>query len=515
MATIDIDMFEVQLGAAILLRFTTERGQVNVLADAGVKAPGYPPDHVYKKLLPILGDGDAKRLDLIIGTHYDEDHLNGLVPIIDDETIAIGEAWMPPTVNDTQAFALDQPIRAADTLAHQFYGDAGDAHLAAYLASKRTDCETLLALEGKIDLGEMKPSHFLKARINQPAEHDPLDISFFREQLGDEHVQPRIDHGVELDTIPDADVEEAKAELKSGRFSYWIHPDTLDQIHDHLTELRADTPEVGMAQSRSLANVRKSAAKDAINAKALHDVMQALSKRRIQFKSEIIDDGEPARYRWDSTAQRFIKSDPDRDGLTFTLLGPSKSLVKKHRDRIPILDTAKVAMAFRGEILSITPSNQLSYIGRFAFANQGILISGDAGCVDFADSPKTYYPKLLAALPPLHIIQVAHHAGNNAHFYRVLVAAAFPAQDAASLLLLSHAYHDPTRPSPAFGDFLLTTLKDGDDAKLLFTSEPTRAKVVDYLTAIHPRVGPRADVGDVSISFGNGAWTVNRHAIAV
>jgi hypothetical protein len=503
-----LDMFEVQLGAAILLRFAADTGQVNVLADAGV-GTYYPPDHVYQKLLPILGEGAGKRIDLIIGTHYDEDHLKGLVPIISDQSIMIGEAWMPPTVNDTQDFALDQPIRSTDTLAHQFYGKDGDRRLADYLASKRNDCEILLALEGKSDLEDIKESQ----RRDLKRDRDPLDVAFFRAQLGELRDEHQCDHGAELDTSPDPEVENAIRAFKSSRHPYWPFR-SLDNLHHRFTELRNDSPRLGMAQTRSLANVRKSAAKDAINAKSLHEVMRALSKRSIPFRSEVIDDGEPVRFRWDSKAARFIKTHPDFAGFTFTLLGPSRSLVKKHRDRLPILDLAALALMFRGELLSITPSNQLSYIGRFAFAHQGILISGDAGCVDFANGRKTYFPKLLAALSPLHVIQVAHHAGNNAHFYRVLVAAGYPSQTAASLLLLSHAYHDPKRPSPAFADFLLT-LKDGGDVKLLFTSEPTRDKVEDYLSAINPLIGSKANVGDVSINFDGGAWKVNRHAIAV
>jgi hypothetical protein len=70
---------------------------VRVLADAGVKASGYPVDHVHRKLQEVFESfGDPHRgIDLIIGTHYDEDHLRGLVPIIADETVDIGEAWLP------------------------------------------------------------------------------------------------------------------------------------------------------------------------------------------------------------------------------------------------------------------------------------------------------------------------------------------------------------------------------------------------------------------------------------
>ena len=88
MKKIQLDMFEVQLGAAVLLQFRTEKSIIRVLADAGVHASGYPIDHVHKKLVPAINDfsdsKDGARLDLIIGTHYDADHLEGLVPIIND-----------------------------------------------------------------------------------------------------------------------------------------------------------------------------------------------------------------------------------------------------------------------------------------------------------------------------------------------------------------------------------------------------------------------------------------------
>lgn len=102
-------MFEVQLGSAMLLQFFTENQTISVLADAGVKASNYSLDHVKQKLPEAFGVGneDPKRIDLIIGTHYDEDHLSGLVPIIEDKTFEIGEAWLPPVANDTELNALN------------------------------------------------------------------------------------------------------------------------------------------------------------------------------------------------------------------------------------------------------------------------------------------------------------------------------------------------------------------------------------------------------------------------
>jgi hypothetical protein len=519
--SIRLDMFEVQLGAAILLTFRTEDGIVRVLADAGVKASGYAADHVLRKLNPIFGDG-PRHIDLIIGTHYDEDHLIGLVPIIEDETITIGEAWMPPVANDLQSFPVDQPVAVSDLLAHQFRGDGGKETLAAYLEAKRQDilAVTRVArdLAGQEGAGESDDESKLYFHRDAPRgqANDPHDLTFFRAQLG-EAGGDYADHGFEQELEAEPLVDEMVAAVRRGSMPDWRfspYGPTQDLVV-HAKWLNAEQPQTATAQAASLANIGKGAAKDAINAKALHDVVQALGARSIPVRTEIIEDGMPRTYRWERTDRRFLLSKLPVKGLRLTLLGPSRSLVKKHRDRLPVMEATKVALMFRGEVRSITASNQLSYVGCFGALDQMILIAGDAGCVDFSNGPDSYYPRLIDALVPLHVIQVAHHGGNNAHFYRVLAAAGYPEQVAQSYLLLSHAWHDKTRPSDVFHDFLLSTLGHGDDVKLLFTSEPTRDKVVDYLGAIYPVVGPPDKVGDVSMDFANGRWSVTKHAIGV
>ena len=60
--SIQIDMFEVQLGAGLLLQFRSGDAVVRVLADAGVHASGYPKDHVHRKLpeaFASFGEGAA------------------------------------------------------------------------------------------------------------------------------------------------------------------------------------------------------------------------------------------------------------------------------------------------------------------------------------------------------------------------------------------------------------------------------------------------------------------------
>ena len=509
---IQIDMFEVQLGAALLLQFEHESGTVRVLADAGVKAIGYSVDHVHQKVLPLFGPPDQRCIDLIIGTHYDEDHLLGLVPIIEDTTIRIGEAWLPPVVNDTITPTLDKRVVRDDLLAFQLSADDGDKVLADYMASKRDDIVFLNALAS--DEPSADGINSFQNREFETLEGHP-GIDWFREQLGTDE-KDECQHGVLQEIDPDPEVEEAISLARRGGLGpFWSFPwrRDIEDLHGLALKIRTERPEIGRSQSRTLAHIRKGAAKDAINAKALHAVVQALAARQIPVRYEIIEDGEPRRYRWDPLRRRFLVSSEGSQGLIFDLLGPSRSLVRKHWTRLPVEDAAKVALSFRGEILSITPSNQLSYIGRFGFEEQGILVTGDAGCVDFKGTGQQYWQPLLDVMLPLHVVQVAHHAGNNAHFYRVLAAADFPRQEEKSLLLLSHARHDRTRPSPAFEEFLLSTVREGDDVRLLFTSEPKRSKVVDYLDVIHPAAGTPGPVGDIRVNFENGRWDVIAHAI--
>src|SRR5262249_20335878 len=87
---------DVQLGAALLMQFRNTDGQVvRVLADAGVDPrSGYQQNHVLGPLNQAMGDFDPtnKRIDLVIGTHYDADHLEGMIPIVSDRSIEISSS---------------------------------------------------------------------------------------------------------------------------------------------------------------------------------------------------------------------------------------------------------------------------------------------------------------------------------------------------------------------------------------------------------------------------------------
>lgn len=517
MRRIQVDMFEVQLGAALLVQFGTTHGPVRVLADAGVKASGYPVDHVHGKLQEAFDSfGDPqRRLDLIIGTHYDEDHLVGLVPIIEDPSISIGEAWLPPVANDTQPRARDRGMGPPDLLVMQFAGSEGPRRLTEYLNAKQVLCQQAAELERSADVFRNDRPRTVRPDLGPAGaargERDAHDWArLFRAHVQDAAITlgPAAGDLTHAGTLYEmVDIDEPQPGPRSG-------PGSPAALERELPPRWADDPARAAADALDLATIREAAARDAINAIALAEVVAALTARSIPIRCPIISDATPQLYRWRASEKRFVRSSA-RAGRTpsLTLLGPSESLVRKHWDRLPVGDYLARATRARIPIKSITPSNQLSYVARLSYDDQGILISGDAGFVDFAPPRGDYSPALLEALLPLNLVQVAHHAGNNAHFYRALLEAGYADQVADSLLLVSHATRDKHRPSQEFATFLERARRSAGHPLVLFTSTPSAAKVRSYREAIHPIVGDRATVGDVRIVFDGDTWLVQRHAI--
>jgi hypothetical protein len=526
MDRIQIDMFEVQLGAGLLLQFRDRNRIIRVLADAGVHASNYPLNHVHRKLDSALAafGGKDRRIDLIIGTHYDADHLKGLVPIIEDESIAITEAWMPPVANDIDPHALEDEPKDERFLAHQFAAKDGERKLAAYLDRKQEVCEAAAEREHAADSFRKGLRRDMKTKaLSRSAGDDSGDdaLAYFTAHRRDAAAtlgESESSHADQDFLLP------IQAKLGAAEGSSAFSRSLDQEVEDRalildMTKAKARwkaDPGRAETEARSLAFIRESTAKEAITAIYLAKVVKALAARKVPIVCRTIDDGQPQRFVWDRRQRRFI---PSRQIVTrspeLMLLGPSVGLVKKYWDRLPIGDYMALAHKARIPVRSITPSNELSYVVRMQFAGQGLLISGDAGCVDFRPGDgKPFYPALLSALLPLHVVQVAHHGGRNAHFYNVLLDAGYAQQTDHSWLLLSHKTDDKNRPSSIFGSFVAEVRKSGDDVKLLFTSRPRLDKVRDFTALIAPSTSPPADVGDVRMVFDR-RWRVVNHAIKV
>ncbi len=520
-----IDMFEVQLGASILLRFTLEdESVVSVLADAGILAAGYKPEHVKDKLLHIFPDKETRRIDLIIGTHYDADHLRGLPPIISDDTFQIGEIWLPPVQND-EMDSYDEPLPFEEQfLGKQFEGERNG--ILRYLKAKSNRIKDLDSIiDGVLDRGELEGLHDSIAKFFPRAYPNDVNV---REDNNDltgqlksyeryfEAIQGIQDEGLFGGTDFEANgfrhVSNSDLTLKIAKYNRHLYGENAS---DYLSRRWSYDKTSIKKDILSFAGIRKAQAKSAITAIYLHDVVKAietraqLSGQKIPCSYKYISQGRPTTYSWNNKLKQFIAGkNGNSNSLTLDILGPSDTLIEKHKDIIPIGDyVAFISIARK----YITAANQLSYVVRFSYHSQNILIVGDAGFVDFRDNSGAIFTGLKAMLQPLQVVQVAHHAGNNYDFYNVLLEAGYDRQDENSFLLLSHAVKDKTRPSSQFENFVGQI---SHKASLLFTSRPDPLKVRSYLPLIHPPVPAHscANFGDVCLEF-NRRWSVTKHAI--
>jgi hypothetical protein len=296
-----------------------------------------------------------------------------------------------------------------------------------------------------------------------------------------------------------------------------IPPDEQFDLEDGGTTISlASEPFLALSQ---LARIQSSAQKGAIVARWLNKLVSKLKSKHVPIRAIDIAAGMPEYFEWDPGCRKFLACSSSAYSASaepkFVLLGPSRSLISHHAKKLPI----GVYLALMGTIplKPVTASNQLSYVMLFEAAGQKILITGDAGCIDFWDkTTKSYFPKLLAAMTDPHVVQVAHHAGNNHRFYHVLQKIGFAsARSPHSFLLLSHAKNDSYRPSTTFGVFISTLPSTSPTFELLTTSEPDPNKISSFKAHYHSATHAPSTVGDIQLAYQNGAWKVNQHLVKV
>ncbi|HEY0085118.1 MAG TPA: hypothetical protein VGB65_04325 [Allosphingosinicella sp.] len=509
---IQIDMFEVGLASALLMQFRTPDGPVRVLADGGIEH-GRDVKDTHPRVLAALNvfEGSSRRIDLMIGTHYDADHLDGLVPIIDDKSIEIGEVWLPPIADDSEPGALDDRPGDEQLLPFKFAVPGNEA-LLNYLEAKARNLQLLAQFRERLNEAAPERLHSFRWDAEDRGEvHEEQLLSgeYFETRLAQACELLGLGQGHADDDVsvpPDLSSFRALAD-QAGHWRYgdWPMFNKLDMT----------------TASRSLAWIEQREAKDAINAKSLKKVVDALKRRTpaVDMCCRTVDDGTPRRFAWNAVQRRFVPGAEQRsDGPELLLLGPSKGLVAKHWHRLPVGDYGSLLAFNRIPVKRITPSNALSYVLRLSHEGQNILVAGDAGCVDFKPAPrkKAFYPDLIAALDRLAVVQVAHHAGNNAHFYHALLEGGYDRQTDLSYLLISHGVDDPLRPNEAFANFIEQLRSDQQKVSLLFTSRPRPEKVRDFRDLAAPLAGAPAGVAkaDVQLVYGAGGWQVTQHHIA-
>ncbi len=530
MEKIQVDMFAVELGLSVLLQFKSEDDTISVLADAGSKK--YDVNEKLKNVIEAGTDGKL-RIDLMIGTHYDSDHLNGLVDIICNPDIEIGKAWMPPVANDVRPHFPTSELQNEAMLGIQFAGEGGDRILDEYLRYKEQICLSAREVEhwydesnridGSSDISETERKPDIPPKRREDESGDGEWDRLFQAHLEEAYRTLGVEKAGHADLdirIPNELDEEIEMMFRRARFSIIKKNGQLHVDYQRIFSIYINGIDHRVGR-KLFSHIRVSAAKDAINAKSLAKVVEALKKKKIKTCYKMIEDGQPLKFFWDANDRRFTPAQKSEtvqkskaNEPSFTLLGPSRGLVNKHWQILPTGTYSAFLQTV--PVKKITPSNELSYIGIFECYNQRILISGDAGCVDFMPAKdQPFHPKLIDQLKKLDIVQVAHHAGHNAHFYNCLLKSEFVCQSSLAYLLLSHRAYDRVRPSDIFSEFIQKLGKDKDKVQLLFTSTPCESKVHDIKDLIAGTVGPAKCSGDVRLIFDCAKWHVKSHHVEV
>ena len=100
MGTLDVEMLPARQGDAILLRWGEDEHAHAMLVDAG-------PIHAYDDVVARLRELPNPRLDLLVMTHVDADHVEGTIRLVSDRGLGlvIDEVWFNGAVHLTDELA--------------------------------------------------------------------------------------------------------------------------------------------------------------------------------------------------------------------------------------------------------------------------------------------------------------------------------------------------------------------------------------------------------------------------
>lgn len=94
---VKITMLNVKDGDAMIIELIKADKTLVMIVDGG--EPRYYKTKMKPKLESVLKTHNKKAPDIVVCTHYDSDHIGGLIPLIDDYISDIKEVWVHKTPN--------------------------------------------------------------------------------------------------------------------------------------------------------------------------------------------------------------------------------------------------------------------------------------------------------------------------------------------------------------------------------------------------------------------------------
>ena len=91
---LSVVFIDLEKGDSTLVVFPNGK---SMLIDGGL-ATSYPD------MRDVISEFDLSRIDVVVATHPDQDHISGLSELIEDQTIAVGSVFISPVSEDTEAY---------------------------------------------------------------------------------------------------------------------------------------------------------------------------------------------------------------------------------------------------------------------------------------------------------------------------------------------------------------------------------------------------------------------------
>jgi hypothetical protein len=447
-----------------------QRDGYSILCDAGTE----------KAIASKLGllRAEAPRLDLIVGTHYDADHLTGLARVVEEYPVGcIGEAWLPPFLNPDGEIVAGSPF-----LAHRIERDG----LAAALSPLEGDARRLPSEElDRLRWVLSRDPHEILEVIAEGREE--LKNALLVSETGEAIVPLEEDDEPALydDHVQEVQVKRAEAHA-DARWSAFARPESEERVTEaikvvekqlrlsalaelmklggEINTLALEQPYIAakLLRSRSVSGSRALAAMTstvaAVNGVHLEKLLTALHRRGVRWSIPLA----PAQARWRSFGAFEIAH-----------LSPTSTFVDVNRARLPVMTKAlydHTALSIDAELPSW--SNRLSHAlavrpARCWCRNGcGVLLTGDCA---FWRSVSTGAEEVVGECA---IVDVAHHGGRWGRFREFLLAAQATNEQPRPLFLWLSTKHGGWRPPGPRLARLVRDLSGNQSTWLLAANRP-------------------------------------------
>jgi len=344
-------------------------------------------------------------LDLLVGSHYDGDHLCGLSKIIEHFEGRVRFALVPPVIHPAGVIGPGLGARHLRRSSRCRWSTslAADGPFLAYALHEHGLAGALRDLDRRAEmLGSAAvefANSFARDRVG-PSDDRPRDAP-----------RPTRQTSVEFTQTPDADAEREDllydvhhvmaAEGLSNLARVAFAALTIVRSGSGGPADAAGAWQAALAmsgQDAQIAGAIKSQAAKAITARWLDTLIRTLNHRRIDWDVTLA----PSRAKWLTGTPQLCQ------------LEPVSGLVRQHMKLIPRATLLECSL----KAPSPTPANQLSYAFALRANDHGpaVLITGDSG---FDRLPEQSHSVIAAC----SLIDVSHHGGHWGNFGPAVAAA--------------------------------------------------------------------------------------------